>query len=240
MHMEIAKVLFLVAATASCTGLATTAFAQDTDPECNVRSWATYNPMPGHPTAQEREAFMERIVPLAKAAEAKYGVPAAALAAMSMNESGYGWTRTALNANNLFGFKYTDTAAKAGFSKYVLPCQPASDPNNAYIKFPNYAAAFDTLTKRFTTVGFYGPPTKAYAATTPKTREAVRAWLKAIAPHYNCCPATYIPTIARLMNNPLQPSNTEAQIVCTTCRSEFRSSDSRLDGHASHLDENLL
>jgi uncharacterized FlgJ-related protein len=40
---------------------------------------------------------------LAIEAEHKHGVPAAAITAMALADSGYGRTRAALEANNLFG-----------------------------------------------------------------------------------------------------------------------------------------
>jgi hypothetical protein len=190
-----------------CVSWAATAATLDTDPDCHVKSWNPYNPMPGHPTPAERAAFIEKVVPLAKEAEAKYGVPAAALAAMSMAESGYGWTRTSLNANNLFGFKYSQRAAQAGFGKYVLPCQPAWDKGNAYIKFPSYAEAFDAVAKRLSTLSYYAPATKAYAETVPKKKDAVITWVRGIAEKYNCCPDKYVTSLTRIMNNPTAPGN---------------------------------
>jgi hypothetical protein len=212
MRMEMKSPL-LAFATVVCVflpGLAVATTA-NTDPDCHLANWGPYNPMPGHPSLKEREEFVRVVGPLAKAAEARYGVPAAALAAMSIDESGYGWTRTALNANNLFGFKYTKTAAKAGFTRYVLPCQPASDVGNAYVIYPSYSEAFDMVAERLATLSYYSAATKKYVATEPKTREAIRAWVKAIALHYNCCPARYIKSITRTINNPLAPSDSEAE-----------------------------
>jgi hypothetical protein len=88
--------------------------------------WGCYDPEPGHPTAGERTAFFEKIGEPTRLAEQRYGVPAAGLAGMSMLESGYGFTRTAQFANNLFGWK----AAQSDSASYVLTCQPASDPGN--------------------------------------------------------------------------------------------------------------
>src|SRR5437870_3878845 len=79
-----------------------------------AQNWDCYAPKPGHPTADEKEAFVAEISPLAARAEGTHGVPAAGLAAMAILESGYGWTRMALNANNLFGWKYVSAASAGG------------------------------------------------------------------------------------------------------------------------------
>src|SRR5690348_14462291 len=64
--------------------------------------WSCYGTKPGHPTPGERAAFVKDVSALAIVAERKHGVPAAALAALAIIESGYGWTRLALEANNIF------------------------------------------------------------------------------------------------------------------------------------------
>ena len=52
---------------------------------------------PTRPLTQElRKAFVDEIGPLAKKAEADHGIPAPILAAMSVNESGYGTTQLAI------------------------------------------------------------------------------------------------------------------------------------------------
>ncbi|MGO8917418.1 MAG: glucosaminidase domain-containing protein, partial [Stellaceae bacterium] len=78
--------------------------------------WGCYDPKPGHPTQSAQDA------------ERRGESPAAGLMAMAALESGFGWTRTALSANNLFGFKYTSAQAADGRGKWILACQPASDP----------------------------------------------------------------------------------------------------------------
>lgn len=109
--------------------------------------WGCYDPEPGHPIAAERAAFFEKVAEPSRLAEKHYGVPAAALAAMSMLESGYGFTRTAQFANNLFGWK----APQADTTSYVLTCQPASDPGNHYIRFASSAEAFNFVGNRLGT-----------------------------------------------------------------------------------------
>ena len=66
--------------------------------EQSAENWGIYDPQPGHPTIDERDRFVTEIAPYAQEAEATYGVPAAAITAMACNESGFGWTRIALEA----------------------------------------------------------------------------------------------------------------------------------------------
>ena len=107
-------------------------------------AWGCYDPEPGHPTEAEQAAFFDKVIGPAKAAEIRHGVPAAGIVAMSMLESGYGFTRTAKFANNLFGWKASDSDP-AGF---VLICQPPSDPGNHYVRFADWAAAIETVSGR--------------------------------------------------------------------------------------------
>lgn len=58
----------------------------------SAQSWLCYGPQSGHPTTAERQAFVERVSTAAIKAEQDYGVPAAAIAAMAIIESGYGFT----------------------------------------------------------------------------------------------------------------------------------------------------
>ncbi|OIJ21662.1 hypothetical protein BKP45_02765 [Anaerobacillus alkalidiazotrophicus] len=57
------------------------------------------------PTDQERETFVNQITEYGIQASKQYGMPASAIIGMSIIESGYGTTRTAHFANNLFGIK---------------------------------------------------------------------------------------------------------------------------------------
>src|SRR5262245_36352744 len=100
-----------------------------------AQQWGCYDPQPGHPTDGEKVEYVEEIRPSAQEAEQRYGPPAAALIAMACVEGGYGWTRTALHANNLFGWKYNSVTSSGGRACWVLECQPPEDKNNRYIKF---------------------------------------------------------------------------------------------------------
>jgi uncharacterized FlgJ-related protein len=83
--------------------------------------------------------------------ERAYGVPAATLVAMAIVESGYGWTRTTRNANNFFGWKYTDTRRP----KAVRPTLTSENFNNEYIVFESRAEAIDYLASKLATLAYY-------------------------------------------------------------------------------------
>src|SRR4051812_15151167 len=50
--------------------------------------WGCHGPKPGHPTLAERAAFVREVSELAVKAEKTHGVPASALAAIAIAESG--------------------------------------------------------------------------------------------------------------------------------------------------------
>jgi Mannosyl-glycoprotein endo-beta-N-acetylglucosaminidase len=200
------------------TGVSISAMAADADmgndPDCKQRNWGPYDPKPGHPTALEREAFRDKLVPIAKNAEERFKVPAAAIAAMAMQESGYGFTRTALNANNLFGFKVPSSGPPGDRGKYTLVCQPAQDPGKDYIAFRDYEDAVMFVSERLSTLPRYAKFTAAYASiqADKRTEEDIVTWVYQVAKAgYNCCPDTYRRQISRMMNDPMSPSNTESE-----------------------------
>src|SRR3954469_17037404 len=84
--------------------------------------WGCHATKPGHPTPDERAAFVREVSELAVKAEKTHGVPASALAAIAIAESGYGYTRIALDANNLFAWKFVPAAADS-LKEYVLRCE---------------------------------------------------------------------------------------------------------------------
>ncbi|MCU0467101.1 MAG: glucosaminidase domain-containing protein [Arcicella sp.] len=59
----------------------------------------------GHPTQDEARAFLEDIKPIAVELGQKYQIPASVVMAMAAMESGYGYSRNAVYANNFFGIK---------------------------------------------------------------------------------------------------------------------------------------
>ena len=59
----------------------------------------------GHPTQDEARIFLEDIKPIAIELGQKYQIPASVVMAMAAMESGYGFSRNAVFANNFFGIK---------------------------------------------------------------------------------------------------------------------------------------
>lgn len=171
--------------------------------------WGCYDPKPGHPTAPEWAAFVAEVSALSLEAEVNHGGPAPALAAMAVQESGYGFTRTALFANNLFGFKWTSTGA-GNFPSYELTCQPADDPGKLYIKFATRRESVEFVANRLAKSRYYKPATAAFrkALEEGEPREgAVITWVKSIADSYNGHPEEYKLAVVRVMNDPITPSD---------------------------------
>lgn len=71
----------------------------------NGRNSNAYLPSRSTPTQREQEAFVNEIAEYAVQAQEKWGVPASAIIGMAIIESGYGTTRIAHHANNIFGIK---------------------------------------------------------------------------------------------------------------------------------------
>ena len=150
----------------------------------SAQPWGCYDPQPGHPTAAEKTQYIKQISALAIEADHKHGVPAAAIAAMAIAESGYGWTRTALEANNLFGWKYNSVGAAAGRGSYVLTCQPAEDVNNQYIKFKDAADAVDFVGGKLAVLPAYKEDTRKYQTARKAGDSAIHAsreWIAGVA-----------------------------------------------------------
>ena len=174
------------------------------------QEWGCYDPQPGHPTLEEKRAFLDEIRPLALDAEQNHGVPAPALAAMSIVESGYGFTRIALHANNLFGYKWLSASAAGDRESWTLDCQPAWDENNRYIQFSSRADAVDFVARRLAHSSHYSADTENFrtALNAGQNRNgAVDAWVEGISNPYNYDPPKYVRSIKRLMNSPLSPSD---------------------------------
>jgi hypothetical protein len=77
------------------------------NPAAASAAQSCFAPLPGHPTPAEQRTFVQEVGQLAVAAERTYGVPAAALTAMAIQESGYGWTSLAQQTNNILAWKST-------------------------------------------------------------------------------------------------------------------------------------
>ncbi|MDK2972297.1 MAG: large repetitive protein [Candidatus Sumerlaeota bacterium] len=173
--------------------------------------WDCYNPQPGHPTSAEKTAYVNEIKAYAREAESTYGVPAAALLAMACNESGYGWTRIGLYANNLFGWKYYSASAAGGRSYWTLDCQPSWDPNNKYVAFDNRRDCVLFIAMKLSTMSIYKDDTDRYVSDIRSgvpVQTAVDRWVAGIqASGYNPY-ADYVATTKSYLNNYMSPSST--------------------------------
>jgi hypothetical protein len=170
--------------------------------------WGCHGTKPGHPTPAEREQFIAEVSDLAVKAERKHGVPASALVAIAIAESGYGWTRLAIEANNLFAWKAGAAATAAG-KAFVPPCERARGARTGFVIFPSRAEAFDFVAGRLAKMGPYREHTAAYVASRARgvaAETAVDAWVSRIAMRYSGSPEGFTRKIKRIMNNPAEPS----------------------------------
>ena len=176
-------------------------------------AWPCNGNKPGHPTPAEREAFIREVSALAVQAEKNHGVPASALAAIAIAESGYGWTRLALEANNLFAWRWRPVTS-AGRKSYVLKCRRGGVEHDRYMVFASREDAVDFVARRFTTANIYREHTRAYQAARERGdsgERAVKAWVSGVARHYSRPPEVFRRKIIRIMNNPASPSDVVSQ-----------------------------
>lgn len=97
----------------------------------NGRNLHAYNAAIGKPANDdERIAFLNKIKPYVIDAQKKTKIPACAIAGMAALESGFGTTRSAYFANNIFGLK--SNAKKDGTDNWQLKGQP--DESGGYSK----------------------------------------------------------------------------------------------------------
>ena len=171
--------------------------------------WSCYGAKPGHPTAEERVAFIREVGELAIAAEKKHGVPASALAAIAIAESNYGWTRLALEANNVFAWKAGQASVSTG-KAYVLPCARARGARSGFMSFESRAEGFDHVASRLAAIEPYRRHTEEYLAARRSgaaVPPAVDAWIAGIAQRYSGKPERFTKKIRRIMNDPHEPSD---------------------------------
>ncbi|MBB5429133.1 hypothetical protein HDG40_007328 [Paraburkholderia sp. JPY158] len=182
-------------------------------PDVNDTNWGCYDALPTHPTASEKASFVAEIAPLAQAAERDGGPPAAGLLAMSALESGFGWTRIALFANNLFGWKFVSTSGSGGRESWTLRCQPTSDPNSAYIFFKDHRDSVVFVADRLKMNDRYAPVTRQYhvdLASGTDVKVAVARWVNGIAAAgYNPL-RDYPAKVISVANDYQHPSPTES------------------------------
>lgn len=100
-------IFLMMLAVSAGTGIVSAALFQPLPYEDGVRgrnSYA-YNPAIGHPTTNEEVNFINDVKNAAISAGSTYGIPASAIIGMACVEGGYGFTRSAYYANNIFGIK---------------------------------------------------------------------------------------------------------------------------------------
>lgn len=166
-----------------------------------------FAPLPGHPTLAKKRVFIDEVGSLAVDAERQHGVPAAAITAMAIQESGYGWTTLAQNTNDILAWKYTTASAAGGRDFWVLDCGTTKD---RYIVFSDRAQAVDFVARQLATSDNYAGATDVYRQERAQGAPAVEAtdrWVDDIADPYSSKPEPYRAAIKRVMNNPLNPSD---------------------------------
>jgi hypothetical protein len=185
----------------------------ETSPGTLAATWGPYDPKPGHPTEAERDAFVTEISQYAREAEQMYGTPAADVTAMACNESGFGWTKIALNANNLFGWKWYSAETAGGRPPWTLVDQPASDPGNQYVTFSDRRDAVLFVAQKLASNTRYKPHTDRYVSDIGSgvdVKTAADRWIYGVAyAGYN--PFEHYPvTTIKFMNNYRTPSATRS------------------------------
>jgi uncharacterized FlgJ-related protein len=164
-------------------------------------AWTCYGSKPGHPTPAERAAFVQEVSVLARAAEKKHGVPAAALAAMAIVESSYGYTRLALEAHNLFAWR----AGPSETRTFTPVCERNRPKARRYVAFASRADAFDRVAEKLASLDGYREYTGRYRDARKRGQAgdaAVDAWVAGIAKRYSRSPQTFAGKVMRVMKNP--------------------------------------
>jgi len=125
-------------------------------------------------TVPLRTSYAQEVSELAVKAERDQGVPAPILAAMAIDESGYGTIRVALAANNI------SATQACGRSAYTLSCQPPENKVNTNIVFKDHADSIDFAAGELEKLEAYKLATETYkqaANNGNKRRSAATTWL---------------------------------------------------------------
>lgn len=171
--------------------------------------WGCQQPQPGHPTDAEEHAFVDDVSRLAQQAERTHGVPAAAITAMAIQESGYGWTRLAQETNNLLAWKYVPGPAVGDRQSWQIDC-PEPGPHDRFVVFADRAEAVEFVAQQLATTPNYQADTERYQQDRSNgidVRQAVDQWLDGISDPYSTDPEGYQVAIKRLMNDPYAPGD---------------------------------
>jgi Mannosyl-glycoprotein endo-beta-N-acetylglucosaminidase len=197
--------LILISLLSACAGVGEDRAASEASADAALSetsaAWGCFEPQPGHPTEAERRAFVEEVAPLATRAEERHGVPATAIMAMAILESGYGWTRLAQNTNNLLGWKYfPEAAGEREF--WVLEC-PEQGISDRLLVFRDRAEAIDYVAEQLATSDNYRADTQRYIrdrGSGVDVVEAVDRWVDGIADPYSTQPEEYRASLRRIMS----------------------------------------
>ena len=195
--------LVLVFMLAGCSGVEGDRSSSQAPVTDSSVAWGCDAPQPGHPTAAEKRAFVEEVGTLAITAEERHGVPATALTAMAMLESGYGWTRLAENTNNLLAWKYSPGASGQERDFWVLEC-PEMGTSDRFLVFRDRAEAVDFVADQLASSDNYREDTDRYRADRTSgvpVVEAVNRWVDGIADPYSSQPEVYRERVHRIMND---------------------------------------
>ena len=175
-------------------------------PNMNDACYAPTQPL----TIPLRKAFVDEVKALAVKAEKNHGVPAAIIAAMAINESGYGTTQLAIAAHNVLSYKWNSKTGPGGRRVFELTCQPKADSGNTYVVFRDRADSADFVADKLATSRYYKTATAAYRkaiADGQDRKAAATAWFKAIAPTYNPYESDkYIAAVLKVADDPIEQS----------------------------------
>ena len=196
----------IVAMLTACSGVeqdtASPRAAGDAAVAADAAAWPCDAPQSGHPTPAEEAAFVEEVGTLAMEAEERHGVPAAAITAMAILESGYGWTRLAQNTNNLLGWKHFPGIPAGDRDIWVLDC-PERGTTDRFLVFRDRAEGVDYVADQLASTDNYRADSERYRrdrASGVDVVEAVDRWVDGIADPYSSDPDAYRAALKRVLN----------------------------------------
>lgn len=140
--------LYALAQSTSATGSTPVFKPTPVENSLSGRNSHAYSPSTNGLTQTQREGFVEQVAAYAIPASEKWGIPASAIIGMAIIESGYGTTRIAYHANNLFGIKVWGVSPA---NAWQLIGQPDEDFARAIPLLANYGddrKVFDETTRR--------------------------------------------------------------------------------------------
>ncbi|BCG73348.1 hypothetical protein MesoLj113a_45060 [Mesorhizobium sp. 113-1-2] len=158
-------------------------------------------------TPELKAAFVEEVSALAIKAEHDHGIPAPILAAMSIDESGYGTTQLAIATHNVLSYKWGGKSGPGERALFTLSCQDRHDKGNVYVIFKDRADAADFVANMLATSKYYKAATRAYQkaiASGADREKSAKTWFRTIAPTYNPYHSqAYIAKVLNAADNPI-------------------------------------